>query len=193
MTAPRLNLTRPTQKPAANLFRVTAVVAALTLPLLWLWHLWTPLPSGSNCSPQDYCPAVEVVDAPLTAFLGWTTLVELAVVVGYLAVAGLRGTLRLRTGLRWLPIALSILVLALGGFVALMDTAGPSALFAVWLATPAILFGVHRGDRRAVLPVLLGLAPTAISCATLVTEVWLAGLPVAVLIACAIGWAVSRR
>ncbi|MET9275053.1 hypothetical protein [Kribbella sp. NPDC003557] len=105
---------------------------------------------------------------------------ELAVIACYLVLAAARRTLDLRAGLRWSPAALAVVALAVGSFGWLMDNgAGLSfnaaeliflILLGAWLLTPLILRVVQRGDRRAVVPVVIGLAPTALGNALLINN-----------------------
>lgn len=180
MTAQRLDLRPPPTRPdAGNLFRVTAAVSFLSIPLLWAAYYVVP-PKDIPCLDHACPPSVEVVRRtvePWTVVVG-AAGVELAVIAGYLVLAAARRTLDLRTGLRWSPVAVAVVALAAGSFGWLMDNgAGLSfdaaettflLLLAAWLLTPLILYAVHRGDRRAVLLVVIGLAPTAVGNAVLI-------------------------
>jgi hypothetical protein len=181
VTAERLDLRRPSASGVGNLFRMTAVVSCLSIPLLWVAYLVVP---SEHIPCQDYtCPpspdvvrrSVEPSDAVLAA-----AGAELVVIACYLALAAARRTLDLRAGLRWSPAAVAIVALAVGSFGWLLDNgAGLSfdaaelvflLLLASWLFTPLVLYVVHRADRRAVIPVVVGLAPTAVGNALLITN-----------------------
>lgn len=181
VTAP-LNLRRSPTKPAAgNLFRVTAVVSFVSIPLLWLAYLVVP-PERIPCQDHPCPPSIDVVRRsaePLDIVLA-AAGAELAVIACYLVLAAARRTLDLRAGLRWSPAAVAVVALAVGSFGWLMDNgAGLSfnaaeliflILLGAWLLTPLILHVVHRGDRRAVVPVVIGLAPTALCNALLINN-----------------------
>ncbi|RZT26946.1 hypothetical protein EV649_0694 [Kribbella sp. VKM Ac-2569] len=208
MTAQRLDLRRPPTRPAAgNLFRVTAAVSFLSIPLLWVAYLVVP-PEEIPCQDHACPPSVDVVRRTVEP---WVVVVaaagaELVVIACYLVLAAARGTLDLRTGLRWSPTAVAIVALSVGSFGWLMDNgAGLSfdaaeltflLLLAAWLLTPLVLYAVHRGDRRAVLPVVVGLAPTALGNAVLIANDPLVapmGLPAIMLVVGVITVLVVRR
>lgn len=181
MSAPRISLRRPVGKPAGNLYRVTAAVTFVTLPLFWLLDelLATTapdpcanLPRGAVCEPVPALDRSDGSPGGLQLFL-WTIAAELIVIACYLVLALVRRTLDLRAALRWSPAAVALLVLAVGGFGWLFDrrgnligfdavSVGYLVLFAGWLLAPVILYDVYRGDRAAVVPVAIGLAPTAV-------------------------------
>lgn len=208
MTAPHLDLRRRPTKPAGNLFRVTAAVSFLSFPLVWEAYLLFPLAELESCTGDGNAPCPLSLDTgrgflhelgPLLA----TACVELVVIACYLAWATARRTLDLRTGLRWSPIAIVIVALAVGGFGWLIDggdLSGPDAvepglvlLFALWLFTPLAVYGVHRGDRRAVIPVVIGLAPTAAVNAYVVPEAPIGTFPAVMLVVAVLTVVVVRR
>ena len=181
VTAERLDLRRSPTRGAGNLFRVTAVVSFLSIPLLWVAYLVVPsehLPCQDHACP----PSSDVVrrSAEPSDLVLAAAGAELVVIACYLALAALRRRLDLRTGLRWSPAAVAIVALAVGSFGWLLDNgAGLSfdpaevvflLLLASWLLMPLVLYVVHRGDRRAVIPVVVGLAPTAVGNALLIAN-----------------------
>lgn len=208
MTAPHLDLRRRPAKPAGNLFRVTAAAGFLTLPLLWAAYVLSP-PTGPGPCPADareVCPpSVDTVGGSVNelVLLSATACLELAVIGCYLVWATTHRTLDLRAGLRWSPLAVMIVALAVGGFGWLIDEGylngidsvgfGLVLLLVLWLLAPLALYGVHRADRRAVLPVALGLAPTAAWNALVVTEDPLGALPPAMLVVAVVTVVVVRR
>jgi hypothetical protein len=174
-----LDLRRPPTRPAGNLFRVTAAVSFLSIPLIWAASVVVP-PEEIPCLDHPCPPSLDVVGRsaePVDIILA-AAAAELVVIAGYLALAAARGTLDLRAGLRWSPAAVAIVALAVGSWGWLLENgAGRSfnaaelaflILLASWLLTPLILYVVHRGDRRAVVPVVIGLTPTALGTALLV-------------------------
>ncbi|WP_350277296.1 hypothetical protein [Kribbella sp. HUAS MG21] len=180
MTAP-LDLRRAPARPAVgNLFRVTAGVSLLSIPLLWVAHLLVPA-RAIPCQDHPCPPSLDVIrdPEPIDAVLA-AVGVELVVILGYLVLAAARRTLDLRTGLRWLPVAVVIVVLAVGSFGWLLEAgAGRSydaseltflILLGAWVLMPLILYVVHRADPRAVVPVIIGLAPTALGNALLINN-----------------------
>lgn len=208
MTAPRPDLRRPPTTPAAGgLFRVTAAVSFLSIPLLYVAHLVVP-PERTPCQDHACPPSADVVGrAPEPSDVVLAAAgAELVVIACYLVLAAARGTLDLRTGLRWSPAAVAIVALAVGSFGWLMDNgAGLSfdaaevaflVLLGAWLLTPLILYAVHRADPRAVIPVVVGLAPTALGNALLINNDPLVvpmALPVVMLTAGVITVLVVRR
>ncbi|WP_328998542.1 hypothetical protein OHA18_29320 [Kribbella sp. NBC_00709] len=209
MTDPRLDLRRPVPRPAGNLFRVTAVVSFLSLPLIWAAFLWLPgLFAGGDdgdwCQDGNACVAPD--DGSTNSIDGLYLIVaaacvELAVIGCYLAVAASHRGLGLRARLHGLPTAVAIVVLAVGGFAWLLVAEGTELvgsagigilLFAFWLFTPLVLYRVHRADRRAVIPVAIGLAPTAACNAYVALDFLIAALP-AVMLVVAIGTVVVVR
>ncbi len=181
VTAPRLSLRRPVGKPAGNLYRVTAAVIFVTVLLFWLLDelLATTapdpcanLPRGAVCEPVPALDRSDGSPTGLQLFL-CTIAVELLVIACYLVLALARRTIDPRAALRWSPTAVALVLLATGGFGWLFDRSGNTigldavsvgylVLFACWLLTPLVLYDVYRGDRAAVVPVALGLAPTAV-------------------------------
>ncbi|TCC23616.1 hypothetical protein [Kribbella speibonae] len=200
MTGPRLNLRRPPPKPAGDLFRVTAAVSFLTLPLLWAAKVILPPLGQGPCPRGAYCPAEVLGPTDPLGLVVAAAVAEFVVIGCYLALASTRRTLDLRTGLRWFPVAAAVVALAVGFFGWLMDTSsrldedldlreGSSStesafalLLFLWLLTPVILYGVHRGDRSAVVPVVIGLAPTAVCGVLLISEHLLNPLPAIMLV-----------
>ncbi|HEY3559518.1 MAG TPA: hypothetical protein VGL05_18735 [Kribbella sp.] len=181
MTAERLDLRRSPTKGAGNLFRVTAVVSLLSIPLLWVAYLVVPsehLPCQDHACPPS--PDVVRRSAEPSDIVLAAAGAELVVIACYLALAAVRRTLDLRTGLRWSPAAVAIVALSVGSFGWLLDNgAGLSfdaaelvflLLLVSWVFTPPILYVVHRGDPRAVIPVVIGLAPTAVGNALLIAN-----------------------
>ncbi|TCC33620.1 hypothetical protein [Kribbella sindirgiensis] len=181
MTAPRLDLRRSPTRPAGSLFRVTAAVSFLSIPLLLVAYLVVP-PDHIPCQDHACPPSTDVVRRtaePLDLVLA-AALAELVVIACYLAIAAARRSLDLRTALRWSPAAVAIVTLAVGSFGWLLDNgAGLSfdaaevaflLLLVAWLFTPLILYVVHRGDRQAAVPVVIGLAPTAVGNALLINN-----------------------
>lgn len=195
MTSPHPDLRLRPTRPAGNLFRVTAAASFLSVPLLWVAYLVVP-PDHVPCQDHACPPSADVVGRttdPLDAVLA-AAVAELVVIACYLAAAAIRRTLDLRTGLRWAPAAVAIVALAVGSFGWLLDNgAGLSfdaaevaflLVLVAWLFTPLILYVAHRGDRQAVVPVVIGLAPTAVGNAVLINNdplVPLMALPTAML------------
>lgn len=134
------------------------------MPLTFALWLWMPVhESGSSCTPDQVCPAGESDSVGTSLqFIVVTGGIELAAIGCYLAVTAVRGTLQVRDAQRWLPIAVALLVLAVGP-MELDDDNGTLlfASFAVWFVAPLVLYGVHRGDAGATIPVILALTPTA--------------------------------
>lgn len=181
MTAPRLDLRRSPTRPVGNLFRVTAAVSFLSIPLLWVAYLVVP-PEHVACQDHACPPSADVVRGtaePLDAVLA-AAVAELVLIACYLAIAAARRSLDLRTGLRWSPAAVAVVALAVGSFGWLLDNgAGRSfdtaevtflLVLVAWLFTPLILYVVHRADRQAAVPVVIGLAPTAVGNALLINN-----------------------
>ncbi|TCC38333.1 hypothetical protein [Kribbella speibonae] len=205
MTAPHLDLRRRPAKPAGNLFRVTAAVSFLSLPLFWAVYELYPRSGVDPCpeDAQEVCPPTLSEPVNELAVLLVVACVELLVIGGYLAFAAARRSLDLRSGLRWSPIAVTIVALAVGGFGWLIEgddlrrldslELALLLLFAVWLLTPLVLYGVHRGDRRAVIPVVLALAPTGAGAAFVATDSPLAALPAVMLVVAVLTVLVVRR
>ncbi|TCC33619.1 hypothetical protein [Kribbella sindirgiensis] len=196
MTDPRLDLDRRPVRPVGNLFRVTAAASVLTLPLFWGLRVVLPNSVEVNCVVQPCPPSVDSMGMSVSsaAVLVITAAVELVVIAAYLARAAARRTLDLRTGLRWSPAAVAAVALATGGFSWLLNESqvdlgdlgstgfGYLLLLALWLLTPLVLYVVDRGDRRAVLPVSIGLAPTAVAGLFALEDSPIAALPTAMLI-----------
>ncbi|WP_327633631.1 hypothetical protein OHB24_26960 [Kribbella sp. NBC_00482] len=208
MTAPSLDLRRRPTRAAGNLFRVTAAVSFLTLPLLWAVYLLRPLAEPDSCPPdaREACPpSLDTVGGSVNelVLLLATACLELMAIACYLAWAAARRNLDLRSGLRWSPLAITIVALAVGGFGWLIDEGdlngidsvalGLLLLFALWLFTPLALYGVHRGDRRAVIPVVVGLAPTAVCNAIVVPDAPVGALPAVMLVVSAVVVVIVRR
>ncbi|MGW7682671.1 hypothetical protein ACWGID_18165 [Kribbella sp. NPDC054772] len=172
MTAERLDLHRPVRKPAGNLFRVTAAVSVLSLPLLLAADLWLPLPDYDVCYDDEPCPSLDTITGSSTAWilLLITAGTQLVILGCYIAVALRRRTLDLPAVRRWLPTAIAVIALALGGLGWLISAIGLNpkpgqvvtylVLLALWLLAPLVLYDVQRGDPRAVIPVTLALLPT---------------------------------
>ncbi|TDW94338.1 hypothetical protein EV137_1642 [Kribbella pratensis] len=209
MTATLTDLRRRPAKPAGSLFRVTAAVSFLTLLVLWAVYEWWPSPEFESChrtAGGEPCPpSVDSVGSALDPpyLILVTALVELVAIGGYLALAAARRTLDLRTGLRWSPAAVAVVALAVGGFGWMMDggdlngldsvAPGFLLLFAGWLLTPLVLYGVHRGDRGAVILVVIGLAPTAVCNAMLVQDYPAGALPGVMLVVSTVVVVIVRR
>jgi hypothetical protein len=208
VTTQQLDLRRPPTRPAAgNLFRVTAAVIFLSIPLLYVAYLVVP-PDSIPCLDHACPPSTDVVGRAPEPWKVVVTAagVELVVIACYLVLAAARRTLDLRTGLRWSPAAVVVVALAVGSFGWLMDNgAGLSfdaaeltflLVLAAWVLTPPILYAVHRGDRRAVLPIAIGLAPTALGNTILIANDPLIvpmGLPAIMLVIAVITVLVVRR
>ena len=209
MTTMRLDLRRPAPKRAGNLFRVTAAVSFLSLPLLWVVYLLYPLPQLDSCrrveGGEPCPPSIDRVGRSvdeLDLFLA-TVGVELIAIGCYLALATARGSLEWRTGLRWSPVAGAVVALAVGGFGPLIDDGdlngvesvrlGFLLLFALWLLTPLVLYCVYRADRHAAVPVAVGLAPTAATNALVIPDDPVAALPAVMLVAGVLTLLVVRR
>lgn len=209
MTAPGLDLRRQPTRPAGNLFRVTAAVTFVSLPLLWVAYWVYPLPKLDSCPPdaQEACPATVTVGGSVEAVgrLLPVAVVQLVLIGCYVALTAVRRTLDLRTSLRWAPTTVAVVALAIGGFSWLADEVdldlddfgtvglGYLLLLALWLLTPLVLYVVHRGDRRAVLPVFIGLAPTAASGLFELEDSPLAALPSVMLVIAVIIVTIVRR
>lgn len=109
----------------------------------------------------------------------------------------------LRTGVRWSPVAVAVVALAVGGFGWLIEGGdlngldsvrlGSVVLLALWLFTPLVLYGVHRCDPGAVILVVIGLAPTAVCNALVVQEDPVAALPAVMLVVSAAVIVIVRR
>ncbi|MFD7158726.1 hypothetical protein ACFV9C_29285 [Kribbella sp. NPDC059898] len=198
MSAPRISLRRPAAgRPAGNLYRVTAAVTFVTVLLFWLLDelLATTapdpcanVPRGTVCAPP---PALDRSDGSPTGLqlLLWTIAVEVLVIACYLALAIVRRTIDVRAALRWSPAAVMLVVLAVGGFGWLFGNTwtlsgtvgvGYLILFACWLLTPLVLYDVYRGDRAAVVPAAIGLAPTVVLNAAF--QEWTTSLPAVMLV-----------
>lgn len=193
VTVPRLDLDRRPGRPAGSLFRVTAAVGLLTLPLFWALHVVLPNSVRVNCVVQP-CPQSMSRGVDDMTVLVITAAVDLLAIAAYLAAAAVRRTLDLRTGLRWSPAAVAVVALATGGFSWLLNESqvdlgdlgsegfGYQLLFGLWLFTPLVLYIVDRGDRRAVIPVFIGLAPTAVCSLFALEDSPIAALPTAMLV-----------
>lgn len=172
VTAPRLDLRRPARKkPAGNLFRVTGAVSFLTLALFWVVAQLLPESYSDPCPGESAgvaCPPLPAVEggvvSDLQVFLA-TAGVELAVIAGYLVLAVVRQRTEPGAALRWSPAAVAIVALAVTGFAGILSDDSWSPYFVLWIVTPLVLYDVYRGDPGAVIPVVLGLAPTAVCCA----------------------------
>jgi len=182
--SPPLDLRRRTRPPAAGLLRFTAVVAALTLPLvvgLSIWKPFGPEPCGGTLDANGFpVPCTEVIN-PFDVIFRATVAagcIELVAIGIYLAVTLPRTTATPGAVLRWLPVSASVVALALGGF-SVVSRGGALAWF-LWLIAPLIFYGVHRADPTAVVPVLLGLLPSAVVSAILVIDSAFNGLPAAI-------------
>ncbi|WP_344198073.1 hypothetical protein [Kribbella karoonensis] len=197
MSAPRISLRRAVPRPAGYLYRVTAAVTFVTLLLVWLLDelLATTapdpcenVPRGTVCEPPPALDRSDGYTSGLELFL-WTIAVELLVIACYLGLALARRTIDLRAALRWSPAAVMLVLLAVGGFGWVLDDSrtlsgslgiGYLILFGCWLLTPLVLYDVYRGDRAAVVPVAIGLAPTAVLNAAF--QDWTTSLPAVMLV-----------
>ena len=181
MSAPRISLRRRTPRPAGNLYRVTAAVTFVTLLLFWLLDELlastapdpcASVPRGAVCEPVPALDRSDGSPTGLQLFL-WTLAAELVVIACYLVLALARRTVDPRAALRWSPAAIALVLLAVGGFGWLFDrrgnmigldavSVGYLVVYGCWLLAPVVLYDVYRGDRAAVVPVAIGLAPTAV-------------------------------
>ncbi|MFI6679221.1 hypothetical protein [Kribbella sp. NPDC050470] len=188
MTAPPFDLRRPTRRPAVGLFRTTVVVTALTLPLVWLFTAWRPF-GPPRC--RGIVPCIHSIPEYGAVFRAVvaTGCVELAAIAIYLVLA------RPTAALRYVPVAVGVVALALGAWVPAISGSGALwlvPLYLLWIAAPVILHGVHRADPRSVIPVLLALLPSCAVGAILTLETLWAALPALILVASA-AFVVVRR
>ncbi|MFG1812558.1 hypothetical protein ACGFIF_02240 [Kribbella sp. NPDC049174] len=190
MSGPPLDLRRRTRHPAAGLFRATAVVAALTLPLVWVLTAWAPFGPvrcgrelGSDGIPVPCPDSIRPYDALFRAILA-TGAAELVAIGIYLVVALPRSTAPASAVLRQLPLSAGVIALALGPYaVATEGTGLLTPLFLLWILAPLIVYGVHRADARSAVIVLLALLPSGVVSAILVLDEIYHGMPAAMFLA----------
>lgn len=195
MTAPQFDLRRSTRHPAVGLFRVTAVSAALTLPLVWLLTAWAPFGPkrcghelGSDGVPLPCLDVIRVDDAVFRALLA-TGCVELLALAIYLAVALPRTTAPAIDILRRLPACIGVVALAVGAFAGAVDGTGAGLLiplFLLWLLAPLIVLSVERADPRSAVLILLGLLPSGVVSGILVLDDLYNGLAAVMFVASAV-------
>jgi hypothetical protein len=187
-----------------NLFRVAAGVAALSVPLALAAYVLQVATGVGQCSPQPECQE-QILPEVYSAFVLSTTVVaELGLVGCYLALATAHGRLVRDAALRALPAVLGVVILAVAGLVGWLEAPtnhpgdapirpGYLVLLGLWLLAPLVLYGVHRGDQRAPIPVALALVPTAFVSIGALPKVPLAGLPAVMLIMAVVAIAIARR
>ncbi|MGW7682670.1 hypothetical protein ACWGID_18160 [Kribbella sp. NPDC054772] len=203
MTATPLDLGRPVGRPAGHLFRVTAVVVALSIPLAIASYVLQIATHAGRCRPWPECEELILPEVYTAFVLGTTAGVELLLIGGYLVLATARGRLARSVAFRAVPTAIGVVVLAvvgLGGWLEAPTNHGGSSpgkgyliLLGLWLLAPLVLYGVHRGDRSAVIPVALGLLPTAFVSMGALPKVPPAALPPVMLVIAVVSVAIVRR
>lgn len=187
-----------------NLLRVTAAVAALSVPLALASYGLQVATGVGQCSPQPECQE-QILPEVYSAFvLSATVVAELVLIGCYLALATARGRLVRDAALRTLPAVLGLVILAVAGLVGWLEAPtnhpgdapvgiGYLILLGLWLLAPLVLYGVHRGDQRAPIPVALALVPTVFVGLGALPKVPLAGLPPVMLLIAVVAIALVRR
>ncbi|MGW5195386.1 hypothetical protein ACWEOO_39445 [Kribbella sp. NPDC004138] len=204
MTAPRLDVHRPPLRPAGNLLRVTAAVAALSVPLALASYVLQVATGAGQCSPQPECQELILPEVYSPFVLSTTVVAELVLVGCYLALATARGRLTRDAARRALPAALGVVFLAVAGLAGWLEAptnhpgdapvgTGYLILLGLWLLAPVVLYGVHRGDRGAPIPVALALVPTAFVSIGALPKVPFAALPAVMLAVAVVAIAIVRR
>jgi hypothetical protein len=201
-----VDLRRPPERAAGNLYRVTAALALLSFPLFWAVYWVLPVSAPYNCAQQPCPQSMDSMPAPTALnLIVPTAAIELVVLAVYLAIATRRQPLDPRARLRWLPASLVVVALATGGFSWLVDDVGLDVevlgdsgpgylvLLGLWLLTPLVTYAVRRGDRRAAIPVLIGLVPTAVCSIFIVDKYPIAALPFVMIVASLPVALVTRR
>ncbi|MET9275054.1 hypothetical protein [Kribbella sp. NPDC003557] len=203
MTVLRLDVDRPPPRPAGNLFRVAAAVAALSVPLALASYVLQVATGAGQCSPQPECQEL-ILPEVFSAFVLSTTVGAEFVLVGcYVALATARGRLARGAALRALPAVLGVVILAVAGLVGWLEKpsnhpgdapvgTGYLILLGLWVLAPLVLYGVHRGDRGAPIPTALALVPTAFVSVGALPKVPLAGLPPVMLVLAVVTVALVR-
>ncbi|MEU8225274.1 hypothetical protein [Kribbella sp. NPDC048915] len=169
---------------------MTAAVSALSIALLVLaWQIVPGQPP--DCMDAPCPPSVDRHSGPVEPLHGVLAAVgmELVVIGWYLIYAVAARTLDLRAVMRWAPVTVAVVVLAVASFGWLLENgAGKSydpaelgflIVLGAWLLVPLLLYVVHRGDRTGALLVAAGLAPTALGNALLIRNDPL-GFPMAI-------------
>ncbi|HET6738039.1 MAG TPA: hypothetical protein VFH76_03870 [Kribbella sp.] len=190
-------------RPAGNLYRVTAAVVALSVPLAVASYVLQLTTGLGRCRPYPDCQVLIAPD-PYTGFILSTTAgAELALIGGYLLFATARGRLAQNAAVHTLPTVIGVVVLAVVGLGGWLDapthrSAAPAAigyriLLCLWLLAPLVLYRVHRGDRGAAIPVALALLPTVFVSMFAFPKVPLAALPPVMLAAAVVTIVIVRR
>lgn len=191
------------ERQAGNLYRVTAAVVALSVPLAVASYVLQLTTGLGRCRPYPDCQVLPAPD-PYTGFILSTTAgAELALIGGYVLLAVARGRLTRDAALHALPTAIAVVVLAIVGLGGWLDapthrSAAPAGigvliLLGLWLLAPLVLYRVQRGDRGAAIPVALALLPTVFVNVFALPRVPLAALPPVMLAAAVITVALVRR
>jgi hypothetical protein len=196
MTASPVDLRRRPDRAAGNLYRVTAAMGVLSLPLFWAVYRVLPVSAPYDCHEHPCPPAVDSMPAPSALnLLVPTAVIELVVIAVYLVVAARRQTVEPLAGLRSLPASAAVVALACGGFSWLVDDVdldfedlgeaglGYLLLLGLWLFTPLVTATVRRGDRWAAILVLIGLAPTAVCGIFILDKYPIGALPFVMIVA----------
>ena len=204
VTAPHLDLHRlPTQR-AGNLLRVTAAVAALSVPLAIASYVLQVATGAGRCRPWPECEELILPEVRTAFVLSTTAAAELVLIGCCLGLAMARGGVKRDAARRTFRTAIGVVVLAVAGLTGWLEaptnhpgetSVGPGylILLSLWLLAPLVLYGVHRGDRGASIPVALALLPTAFVSIGALPKVPLAGLPPAMLLIAAITVSIVRR
>lgn len=202
-TAPPLAPRRSPDKPVGKLFRITAAVAALSVPLTIASYVLQVATGAGRCRPQPECQ-VHILPDVYTAFvLGTAAGAELLLIGCCLVLAIARGRLARGAALHAVPTVVGAVVLAVAGLAGWLEAPnrhggdsvgiGYLILLGLWLIAPLVLYGVHRGDRGASMPVALGLLPTALFSMVALPKVPLAAMPPVMLVFAVITVAILRR
>jgi hypothetical protein len=203
VTVPSLDFRLPPPGPAGKLLRVTAVVAGLSVPLAMASYVLQVATGVGRCRPWPGCEELILPEVHTGFVLSTTAGAELALIGCCLGLATARGKVPRGAALHELPPAIGVAILAvvgLGGWLeAPSHHAGASPgvgyliLLGLWLLAPLVLHGVHRADRGALIPVTLGLLPTAFVSIGALPKVPLAALPPIMLATAITTVAIARR
>jgi hypothetical protein len=189
-----MTLRHPGQKPAADLFRVTAVLVAVLVPVFeLLLHSGVFAPRSSPITPDGPVPAIEVswsAEADWSIWVTWVT--ELILIVGYLVTAVARRTVAVGAAVRWGLLAWVIVFLAYIWFWSLAVSTDP--VICLWLVAPLVFFAVHRAHPAGTLWVLAGLLLSAVETFFLTHHEGsaLAGLPLVMIVGAGVVLGVRR-
>jgi hypothetical protein len=194
---PRLDLRRRTRHPAAGLLRVTAAVAASSLPLVLVFAAWQPFGPGrcggdvdSAGFPVPCTDVIEPYNAIFRAVVATGCLQVLAIGI-YLVIALPRTTASTGAVLRWAPMSVAVIAMALSAFAGATHGALVPG-FVLWLIAPLIFDRIHRADARSAVLLLLALLPSAVVSAIFVLESPFYALPAAMFLATGIFVGVRR-